>query len=134
MSKYVGLDTTLAQPPLPAAKSVRRKGFVSNEQTNGGEEESDILCGTEEWKIAVPEVWGRAKCCWISLNPTTASASEEPGEQQPLLGAMAQNVGSSPTSKENVWWPAYKPWRIGLWVENGKINFKDGFQEGIGRS
>jgi hypothetical protein len=120
MSKYVGMDLRLAQPPLPAAQK-------SNDVTDSTADDS-YLCGTEEWRIAVPEVWGNAKCCWIKLSPLLKKVDET----SPLLNSAEETPNVSSANDPNTFWPAYSSWKIGLWLENGNINFKDGIEKGIG--
>lgn len=92
VSRLIGMNLNLAQPPLPAASSTQNL-LADNEDT-------EILCGTTEWRIASPEVWGKAKTCWVKV--------DEPTE--------ANRKG---------WWPAYQPWSMGLWIKDGFINFRD---------
>lgn len=81
MSKYVGMDLRIAQPPLPAA--VSSSGSASADvQATSSEDEAAILCGTDEWRVAVPEVQGGAKCCWVKC---TSLHGESDAERSPLL-------------------------------------------------
>jgi hypothetical protein len=118
MSKYVGMDLRLAQPPLPAAT-----------QADGSKDDVSYLCGTEEWKIAVPEIWGNAKCCWVNYSPLSKKSHNE---NTPLLSSAEDRPAGLAPGGADIWWPSYAPWRVGLWIENGKINFKDGEEEGAG--
>jgi hypothetical protein len=120
MSKYIGMDLRLAQPPLPAAKTAN-DGIQSTT-------DDAYLCGTETWKIAVPEIWGNAKCCWIDHSPLL----EKPDETSPLLNSAQGAPNALLPIDANTWWPAYSPWKVGLWLENGKINFNDGEEKGLG--
>jgi hypothetical protein len=118
MSKWIGMDLRLAQPPLPAAT-----------QTDDSKNDVSYLCGTEEWKIAVPEIWGDAKCCWINLSPLSKKSGDE---NTPLLSSAESRPDGLPAGDANAWWPSYAPWKVGLCIENGKINFKNGEEKGAG--
>lgn len=127
LSKYVGMDLRLAQPPLPAAQRSERE----HESPTGLEsaDEDELLCGTTAWKVAVPEMWGKAKCCWV--NQASALKDEE-AERRPLLSSEINSSSNARKDEVNDMWPAYEPWKIGLWMEDAKLNFTDGREDGIG--
>jgi hypothetical protein len=114
-AKWIGMDLRLAQPPLPSATGTKSdKG-----------EGAECLCGTEEWKVACPEIWGRARGCWVDVDfEPTASASEE----TPLLAEAEGEVGQIGGKG---WWPRYRPWSVGVFIEEGRRNFTDGVVEGV---
>lgn len=110
IAKYIGLDLRLAQPPLPS-------GSASPDLVDEYEE-SEHLCGTKDWKACLPEIWGRSALCWIDIQKLE--------EDEVLI-----DVGTEQSRKD--WWPAYKPWSIGAWIENGTFNFTDTEIPGLGR-
>ena len=113
IATYSGVEMRMAQPPLPSAAG--NLGLLAKG------EDVESLCGTKEWRFAMPEVWGKASACWAkqvlpSKSASTSANGAEAGEQDALLGgARGEDAG----------WPAYQPWSVGLWIEDGKINFKD---------
>jgi hypothetical protein len=120
ISKYVGIDLRLAQPPLPSAEStISSDTDHTDVPLSAGQEE---LCGTQVWRIIAPEVWGKAKCCWVKYAPDESKARQVAIESTPLLEEVDSNSS---------WWPAYKPWKVGLWIQYGKIDFKDGHEDGL---
>jgi hypothetical protein len=125
MSKYVGLDLRLAQPPLPAAESSLKVKSSPGEE-NENEDDVEYLCGTQDWKVSLPEIWGKGTCCWVDYSPI---ASKSRDETTPLMDSAEE-----PSSNLYTRWPAYSPWRIGLWIEKGNINFTDASEEGVGDS
>lgn len=92
---------------------------------NKSEEGVECLCGTENWKVASPEIWGKAKGCWteVDFEPSVASS-----EHTPLLEGN-ESVGEVGTV--NGMWPKYRPWKVGLYIEEGRMNFRDVEVEGV---
>jgi len=88
----------------------------------------ECLCGTSEWKVAMPEIWGKTKACWVDVDfePSTA-----PSEETPLISEAAGDVRQNEGGKK--WWPKYRPWKVGVFIEEGKMNFKDDEVEGINK-
>jgi len=125
-AKWIGMDLRLCQPPLPTAPQAQSggEGEIKNEEV-------DYLCGTNEWKVAMPEVWGKAKCCRVDLSYSASSSVAQ--ETTPLLGQQRDGEGLDPSrSSGDHWWPAYKTWSVGVFIEDGRINFNDASVEGVG--
>lgn len=117
ISKYVGMNLDLGQPPLPAGRSTQGNELINvdgprqrrgSEQLLAENEDADVLCGTKDWKYAAPLIWGKAKLCWAQMD---------------------ESVGAD----QKGWWPAYRPWRTGLLLENGFINFEDAVNPPLSR-
>jgi hypothetical protein len=125
MSKYVGMDLRLAQPPLPATPSSQKGDGLSV----NGESEDQLICGTETWKIAVPEMWGKAKCCWVNLPQELCN---EEAERRPLLTSELNSSSGPSDGDVGKMWPAYNPFKFGILMENATFNFTDGKEGGIG--
>jgi hypothetical protein len=123
-AKYVGLDLRLAQPPLPS-------GSETKDVSKSGEEEGEeFLCGTEEWKVAMPEIWGKAMGCWADVDFEPSSTSSTTAQEStPLLAGVDEDVVDD--GGEKGWWPKYRPWRVGLFIEEGSMNFRDVEIEGV---
>jgi hypothetical protein len=106
MAKYVGVDMRLAQPPLPAGDQ-DPKSVDPNEVV-------DYLVGTDEWQGCITIFKGWSKLCSIDVQwPPSKSVSNK----TPLL--QPEDVA------EGDWLPAYKLWSIGMWIENGTMDFRD---------
>ncbi|PVH79951.1 hypothetical protein DL98DRAFT_549382 [Cadophora sp. DSE1049] len=102
-AKYVGLDLTLVQPPLP-------------DGTNLSEAE---LVGTKQWCEVMPLEWSRKTSLgWWDLKNGEAT------EEDALLGRNGVVVEDE-TVYEN-WWPGFGRWRIGLMMEDATIGFPEG--------
>ncbi|TVY84801.1 hypothetical protein LSUE1_G000828 [Lachnellula suecica] len=101
ISKYVGLDLALVQPPLPEGKGV------------AGE-----LPGTKEWcKIVPAEYSSKTSLGWWDLQRKEAT------ETEPLLGGGG---GESRSVGEKNWWPGLGRWRIGMKMKDADIEFPEG--------
>ncbi|KAF1985275.1 hypothetical protein K402DRAFT_455246 [Aulographum hederae CBS 113979] len=123
--KYVGIETRLAQPPLPASEASGDGREVTEDERTSGEA---YLCGTKEWRVATPEVSGKGACCWVTQQ--NGEGPDAHGETTPLLSAGTSDQTS--TKVENEWWPNYAPWKIGVWIEDGRVSFVDSHEPGIG--
>jgi len=57
------------------------------------------------------------------------SRKTEVQETTPLLGeaVASEEVGGG----KDQWWPSYIPWKVGLYIEDGRINFSDAKVEGV---
>lgn len=113
------MDLRLAQPPLPSSKNGQGERDI--------EDGTDCLCGTEEWKVAVPEIWGGARPCWIEVD-----FAPEVGEETALLEGMDTSPREERGNRKAMW-PEYRPWRVGLFIEEGRMNFRDMEVEGVAR-
>ena len=104
-ARYVGLDLTLVQPPLPDGTSSSEKELV----------------GTEQWCEVMPLEWSRKTSLgWWDLKAGVAT------EEDALLGGdRSTGSGGSGTGYEN-WWPGIGRWRIGLMMEDAVIGFPEG--------
>lgn len=127
LSKYVGMDLRLAQPPLPAARHAAISGVPPDDIPAEVGENPEYLCGTEEWRVSMPEIWGKAKCCWVDC-PSLSSKANKTSEQSPLL----EEIQPGSEASKNIWWPTYKPWKVGLWMEGGQLNFSESHVQGVG--
>ncbi|KAK0122533.1 hypothetical protein ONS96_009575 [Cadophora gregata f. sp. sojae] len=105
-AKYVGVDLTLVQPPLP----------------DGTDSSKTELVGTEQWCEVMPLEWSmKTSLGWWDLK-----AGKKPGEADALLnGNGDENVNGDETGYEN-WWPGFGRWRIGLMMEDATIGFPEG--------
>ncbi|KAH6707940.1 hypothetical protein BKA61DRAFT_558607 [Leptodontidium sp. MPI-SDFR-AT-0119] len=102
-AKYVGVDLTLVQPPLP-----------SDINSSGVE-----LVGTEQWCSVMPHEWSsKASLGWWDLKRGEAT------EEDALLHT-GRDTEEQETGHEN-WWPGLSRWRIGLMMEDATINFPEG--------
>jgi hypothetical protein len=100
--KYIGLDLSLVQPPLPEGKGA------------AGE-----LPGTKQWCKVLPlERSSRTYLGWWDLK------RQDSAEREPLLsGSSVDEVSSE--GNEN-WWPGIGRWRIGMKMEDATIVFPEG--------
>ncbi|KAF2104078.1 hypothetical protein NA57DRAFT_70289 [Rhizodiscina lignyota] len=125
IAKYFGVEMCMAQPPLPSG--------VKSPKLLRSDEDPTPLCGTSEWRFAIPEVWGKASLCWV--NQTVPSKQTPNSAGQTSDGAEANETDRllPQTDSENsgVGWPSYRPWPVGLWIEEGKINFQDAHVDGL---
>lgn len=102
IAKYVGIDLSIVQPPLPAG--------------NGSQDE---LPGTEKWCQSGPLEYSRKTSLgWWDLKQGSAN------EEDPLLGRGDDCEGRK-VEYEN-FWPGVGRWRIGLKMEDALINFPEG--------
>lgn len=104
-AKYVGLDLTLVQPPLPDGTASSQKELV----------------GTQQWCEVMPLEWSRK----TSLGWWDLKAGEATEEDALLGGDRSTGSGGSGTGYEN-WWPGIGRWRIGLMMEDAVIGFPEG--------
>ncbi|KAI9817142.1 MAG: hypothetical protein M1827_001254 [Pycnora praestabilis] len=96
---WVGVDSTLVQPPLPASKE-------------SGEE---FLCGTNLWAKTPPQLHSRrARGMWVEINENKVKKDEsKASESQPLLSG--KNLDD--------WWPKFSAWTFGVWLEQATLIF-----------
>ena len=95
---YLGLDIHLAQPPLPASEKA-------------GEEE---LTGSDGWLKALPYLYSpKARLMWIDVQQP--AGRRDPSSHEDVDGSF-HNVEDA-----QKWWPAIKPWNVGLWLEDATI-------------
>jgi len=109
LTSVLGWDLRLVQPPLPEGKGV--DGFVGVDGEGNGD--GNELCGTKEWKVTNPSVWGkRGKGMWILdvKMGLIANGGEAPDESDGGGG-------------EDGWFPSVKPLKVGLWVEEATLEF-----------
>ncbi|KAH7381124.1 hypothetical protein BKA64DRAFT_584236 [Cadophora sp. MPI-SDFR-AT-0126] len=104
-ARYVGLDLTLVQPPLP----------------NGTDSSTKELVGTEQWCEVMPLEWSRKTSLgWWDLKRGEAT------EDDALLGGNGNGtVGGDEMGYQN-WWPGFGRWRVGLMMEDATIEFPEG--------
>lgn len=127
IAKYVGLDMRLAQCPLP------RGADAANLLADGEEDAS--LCGTTLWRACGPEVSGSSKLCWIDVKLPKEGVDKPPRSRSEEGREATENdalLPSSPNGHKDGWWPNYKPWSVGLWVEGGSVSFEEIQVEGLG--
>lgn len=103
-AKYVGLDLTLVQPPLPESKECPK-----------GE-----LAGTEQWCQIIP--FESSKKTSLGLWDLKRGP---PTEEDALLGAERAGSGGDQDEGDN-WWPGLGRWRIGMRMEDATIEFPEG--------
>jgi len=104
-TKYLPIDASLVQPPLPGSKKP-------------GEE---ILYGTDRWVKVVPQfISKKARGMWVDVAPKPGKAQATGDASEPLLNG--QDVSD--------WWPEFKPWKFGLWLEQTTLLF--GEPESVG--
>ncbi|KAE9368088.1 hypothetical protein N431DRAFT_548320 [Stipitochalara longipes BDJ] len=102
ISKYVGLDLGLVQPPLPEGKGPE-------------------LVGTHQWcKIAPVESSKKSSLGWFDLR----QSHEGSGEQEPLL--RGQERSRLKEDQYENFWPGLGGWRIGVKMEDAIIDFPEG--------
>ncbi|KAH7323452.1 hypothetical protein BKA65DRAFT_435334 [Rhexocercosporidium sp. MPI-PUGE-AT-0058] len=102
-AKYVGLDLSLVQPPLP----------------DGTDSSVAELVGTKQWRCVMPHEWSsKASLGWWDLKRGQAS------EEDALLGGGGDVQGDE--TSHNNWWPGFSRWRIGILMENATIKFPEG--------
>jgi hypothetical protein len=103
LSKYVGLDLGLVQPPLPTG-------------------EGPELVGTLQWaKVAAVEWSKKTSLGWFDLSQKKEGADE----QDPLLGEQHSATEDTGVRYEN-FWPGLGRWRIGIKMEEAVIEFPEG--------
>ncbi|KAG0649548.1 hypothetical protein D0Z07_3489 [Hyphodiscus hymeniophilus] len=103
LAKYVGLDISLVQPPLPEGK-----GSVTE------------LPGTQKWCHSLPlEYSQKTSLGWWDLKQGEAD------EEEPLLERPDGLVNEGKSSYEN-FWPGMGRWRIGIMMEDATIEFPEG--------
>jgi hypothetical protein len=105
IAKYVGLDLSLVQPPLP-------KGNSPN-----GE-----LPGTSRWcKIMPFQYSSKTSVGWWDMTQNGST------EEDPLLSGGQERPENIPVKpKYENWWPGSGRWRIGMVMENAEIRFPEG--------
>jgi hypothetical protein len=103
LSKYVGWDLGLVQPPLPVG-------------------EGPELVGTLHWaKVAAVEWSKKTSFGWFDLSQKKKGADE----QDPLLGEQHNATEDVGVRYEN-FWPGLGRWRIGIKMEEAVIEFPEG--------
>lgn len=103
IAKFVGMDISLVQPPLPKGK--------------GSLEE---LPGTQRWCQSLPlEYSQKTSLGWWDLKQGEAS------EDDPLLGRDDDRGNEGRVGYEN-FWPSFRRWRIGMKMEDTTIEFPEG--------
>ena len=103
MAKYVGMDISLVQPPLPE-----------------GNRSLEELPGTQRWCQSLPlEYSKKASIGWWDLK------QGEAGEDDPLLGRANDHGNGGGKGYEN-FWPGLGRWRIGMKMEDATIEFPEG--------
>lgn len=73
----------------------------------------------------MPEIWGGARACWADVD-----FANEVGEETALLGG-ADSSSRDKCGSGKAEWPKYRPWSVGLFIEEGRINFRDGDVKGV---
>jgi len=99
MPSYFSTQTI---PPLPSAISAPGDAWVEEEE----QAEAIIAAGTDEWcesQVAIKT--NKARGCWVTVHP---AVQEEEAQK---------------------WWPqgrAWKPWAVGLWLEDAALLCREG--------
>ncbi|XXH02503.1 hypothetical protein Hte_008879 [Hypoxylon texense] len=105
--KYVGIDSSLVQPPLPDG----RQG-----DSRAGEE----LVGTSRWcKIQPGMSTRKATLGWIDMSQHDRSEANDDG------GGNG-NSGRGSDSKYDNFWPGMRRWNVAIKMENADIDFGEG--------
>lgn len=103
VAKYVGMDLSIVQPPLPEGKGSR-----------------DELPGTKQWCQCLPlEYSNKTSLGWWDLK------QDEVSEEDALLGRDDDRVERATVGYEN-FWPSIGRWRVGLKMEDATIEFPGG--------
>ena len=106
IAKYVGMDLTILQPPLPEGKGAF------------GE-----LPGTEKWCEVLPlEYSSKTSLGWWDLK----QVGNEATERDALLASGDGERGGKGGSGYENWWPGIGRWRIGVKMEDATIDFQAG--------
>lgn len=79
----------------------------------------EILCATDVWKKSTLDVYSsKSRFAWVDLTiPKVLSSTKSNGNRQ---GEMDED-----TSPSKGWWPTYKPWRVGMWLENATLDLTE---------
>lgn len=105
--KYVGIDASLVQPPLPDGRK---------ESSHSGEE----LIGTSRWcKILPVVVTRKALLGWMDMAQYGDNAADDDGEGSGNSGHV------SDVRYEN-FWPGLRRWNMAIKMENADIEFGEG--------
>lgn len=105
--KYVGIDATLVQPPLP-------DGRQDNPQA--GEE----LIGTDRWCKILPVLSTRkATLGWIDMSQHNSTTGDN-------KDVNSSNGSSVTDAKYENFWPGLRRWNLAIKMENADINFGEG--------
>lgn len=99
--KYVGIDTSLVQPPLPDGRQ-------------GDSRIGDELAGTSRWCKVKPLLSTRtATLGWIDMS------------QHDSVAAIDDGDGNRNTIYEN-FWPGLRRWNLAIKMENADVVFNEG--------
>ncbi|KAI1366210.1 hypothetical protein F5Y08DRAFT_301551 [Xylaria arbuscula] len=105
--KYMGIDASLVQPPLPDG----RQG-----DSSVGEE----LPGTRQWCQVLPGLsTRRATLGWIDMSQSSYDVAHCSDGQDIKKG------GNNETKCAN-FWPGLRRWNMGILMQNADINFEEG--------
>jgi hypothetical protein len=95
-------------PPLPGSETP-------------GEE---IICPTEHWKRFSLGFYARKmRLMWVEVSTPRSGGKGGDGKQGWSNGDVESDVadgGLDDGSKG--WWPAYKTWKVGLWMEEATLD------------
>jgi hypothetical protein len=103
MPSYFSTQTI---PPLPSAITAPADAWIEDEE----QAEAIFAVGTDEWcesQVAIKT--NKARGCWVTVHGPKEGSEEENEAQK--------------------WWPqgkTWKPWAVGLWLEDATLLCKEG--------
>ncbi|KZF22079.1 hypothetical protein L228DRAFT_247694 [Xylona heveae TC161] len=109
-TKYMPMDITLVQPPLPASNKP-------------GEE---ILCGTNCWFKLLPEGYTqKARLMWVNYTNVSSAADKRHinDDHNTQENDISTETGREETASVTKWWPSLHPWPVGLWMDQATLIF-----------
>jgi hypothetical protein len=96
------LSTDLVLPPLPSSD---RPG-------------DEVLCSTEHWKRSSLGFYARKmRLMWSEVS--TPAVRDGDGKRG---NGGSDAADGDVESGSNGWWPSYKTWRVGLWMEDATLD------------
>jgi hypothetical protein len=102
---YLGFDVHLLQPPLPAS-SISPSAI---EGEGGTVKEGSEVAGTNEWRMVLPKAYTKwAKCASVDMRQSDGNGKDGKGKE----------------GSDN-WWPGMMRWTLGLWIEDGTLEFPE---------
>lgn len=105
--KYVGIDATLVQPPLPDGRQ---------DNSQAGEE----LIGTDRWCKILPVLSTRkATLGWIDMSQHNSTTGDN-------KDVNSSNGSSVTDAKYENFWPGLRRWDAAIKMENADISFGEG--------
>lgn len=110
MTKYLGMDLHIVQPPLPEGKG------------SLGE-----IPGTDRWcKVFPLEYSKRTSLGWWDLRQDGGKEGEVTERDSLLVNGDSEHGEEQAGTDFENWWPGFGRWRIGLKMEDATIYFNKG--------